>query len=218
MSGSMKTLKSAMKAAEQRAAADEAGVRSAERRSRWWRRGRGALVALQVFLVIAAWGGLAGLIWYQNAIEQGPVRGWPASLAKALGLPSHETRTIRLGGLILRPETLDIQILFAPGSADLSPQARRDLANLGLALKGPTYRGRRIQIIGHADPVGNAAKNLELSAKRARRVRDFLIRESGLPASRLQTLSKGEGAPADAARPNAPHNRRVEIVLAGLAE
>lgn len=218
MSGSMKTLKSAMQAADQRAAAEEAGVLDQRQRAAWSRRGRRLLVSLQVLLIAATWSGLGSLVWYLEQIKQGPVQGWPGDVAVALGLPSHESRTITLGNLVLRPGELDLQILFAPGSADLSREARRNLATLGVALKGPAYRDRTIQIIGHADSVGDEAENLALSTRRAAQVRAFLIRETGLPAARLIAIGRGEAVPADPARPNAPLNRRVQIVVARLIE
>ena len=214
----MKTLKTAMQAAEKRAAAEEAGVRGEHRRDLWSRRGRRSLLSLQVLLIAVTWGSLASLVWYLEQIKAGPVQGWPGAVADALDLPRHGSPTVRLGNLVLRSGELDLQILFAPGSDDLSREARRSLATLGVALKGPAYRDRTIQIIGHADSVGDETENLALSTRRAEQVRDFLIRETGLPPARLIAIGRGEAIPADPARPNAPLNRRVQIVVAQLIE
>lgn len=213
----MKTLKAAMQAAERRAAAEEAGP-SDRGRGAWGRRLRTSLVVLQVMLIAVTWGSLGTLIWYLEQIKQGPVEGWPRVAAETLGLPSHESKTIRLGNLVLRPGEQDVQILFAPGSDDLSREARRALATLGVTLKGPAYRDRTIQIIGHADAVGGESYNLDLSNRRAARVRDFLIRETGLRPARLVAIGRGEASLVDPAKPDAPLNRRVQILVAGLAE
>ncbi len=198
-----------MQAAERRAAADERAAAD-DRRGRGPRR---FLRILQVAFVCISWGGLAGLIWYQAEIARAPLEGWPRVLAEAVGLPTETAQPLRFTTLLAPSEATALDISFAPGSDRLSRDARRRLANFGLALKGPAYRDRRVRVIGHADPAGPAAYNLALSQRRAARVRDFLVQESGLSPARLLAVGRGEAAPLDASRPDAPVNRRVQIVL-----
>ena len=209
MGASLKKLRSAMQAAERRAAADECAAAQDER-------GRGLrrlLRGLQLVLLSVSWGGLAGLVWYHAEIARGPLEGWPRNLAEVIGLPAETAPPLRLSKLVAPPEATAIEVSFAPGSDRLSRDAKRRLANFGLALKGPAYRDRRIRVIGHADSAGPADFNLALSQRRAARVRDFLVRESGLSPARLLAVGRGEAAPLDPSRPDTPANRRVQIVL-----
>lgn len=79
--------------------------------------------------------------------------------------------------------------------------------------------GMRVRLTGHADRLGPAPYNLELSRRRAEAVRDYLV-QRGYVAADIQVLAKGESEPvkhcAGGATPVtkaclAP-NRRVEVV------
>ena len=198
-----------MQAAERRAAADERAA-ARDQRGRGMRR---LLRGLQLVVLAVSWGGLAGLVWYQAEIARGPLQGWPRTLAEAFGLPAETAPPLRLAKLVAAPEDEAMEVSFAPGSDRLSRDAKRRLANFGLALKGPAYRNRRIRVIGHADPAGPADFNLALSQRRAARVRDFLVHESGLSPTRLLAVGQGEATAPDPSRPDAATNRRVQIVL-----
>jgi outer membrane protein OmpA-like peptidoglycan-associated protein len=69
-------------------------------------------------------------------------------------------------------------------------------------------------IEGHTDSVGAADKNKELSEKRAKAVKDYLI-SKGVNASRLTSAGFGEDNPIAQNRTRAgrAQNRRVEIKL-----
>jgi outer membrane protein OmpA-like peptidoglycan-associated protein len=68
---------------------------------------------------------------------------------------------------------------------------------------------------GHADGAGPEAYNLDLSRRRAERVRDLIVRR-GVPAARISVAARGESAPAvpNGDRPE-PLNRRVELSALG---
>jgi hypothetical protein len=51
-----------------------------------------------------------------------------------------------------------------------------------------------IEIIGYADPIGNAAANFILARKRADAVRDYMITQ-GIAAGRIVIVSKGSVSP-----------------------
>ena len=53
----------------------------------------------------------------------------------------------------------------------------------------------RIKIIGHTDSDGDDAKNLDLSRRRALSVKNTLVNQFGIDASRIQTDGKGETEP-----------------------
>ena len=71
-----------------------------------------------------------------------------------------------------------------------------------------------VQLAGHADRSGAAAYNRALSERRARAVRDEMVR-LGIPASAINVQAFGESRPAvqtpDGVRE--PLNRRTEITI-----
>ena len=63
--------------------------------------------------------------------------------------------------------SLDFNITFATGSAELTPDAIRILDNLGKALVSTDLATFKFRIEGHTDTVGTPDYNLELSERRA---------------------------------------------------
>jgi chemotaxis protein MotB len=133
-------------------------------------------------------------------------------VGNAGSLPGVETTTSARGLVISLPEAGS----FAPGRADLSPEASivmyelagrlRDLPNL-------------IRVEGHTDDVPIAtsqfASNWDLSTARATRVIEFLIEEAGIDPMRLAAAGYAEHRPRvpnDTAERRA-RNRRVDIVV-----
>lgn len=72
----------------------------------------------------------------------------------------------------------------------------------------------KIRIEGHASSDGNDAHNLDLSARRARAVRQYFI-ERGVPDTKMVSEGFGETQPiADNGTLDGRHaNRRVEIIV-----
>jgi chemotaxis protein MotB len=115
------------------------------------------------------------------------------------------------------------EVLFEPGSADLGPEARRELGLLGGALRDisakiPAEIAWVLRVDGHTDrrPISTAQfpSNWELSTARATAVVKYLV-EQGIPPDRLAAAGFGEfqpiyaGASDDAFR----KNRRIEFKL-----
>lgn len=110
-------------------------------------------------------------------------------------------------------------LLFNTGSSELKPAGRDVLQRLAAHLK--TQPGQ-IRVEGHTDdvPVRKTAAqfprgNLELSGERALTVADFLVKQAGLPATRISFAGYGEHRPAvpNSDDANRARNRRVEVVL-----
>lgn len=102
-------------------------------------------------------------------------------------------------------------VQFRDGSAWLSPQSRRLLADVAAALG--TCDAYRLEVGGHGNGVGLA--NRTMAEERARRVRAALI-DAGVPAEAVVARGYGAARPLDAARPTDPANRRVSFsVVAG---
>ncbi len=75
--------------------------------------------------------------------------------------------------------------------------------------------GVRIRVDGHTDSDGSEAYNKGLSLRRAASVRDFLISNGGLSATRFDISGFGESRPAapNDSRENKRRNRRVELTV-----
>jgi outer membrane protein OmpA-like peptidoglycan-associated protein len=108
-------------------------------------------------------------------------------------------------------------ITFEFGSARLEPGSIEQLRNLGIALNQLTAAEAKLLIEGHTDRKGTRAYNDELSKRRADAVKDYLVREMGVSADRLDTVGKGFSEPANLKNPYAPENRRVVVVNIGAS-
>jgi OOP family OmpA-OmpF porin len=106
-------------------------------------------------------------------------------------------------------------ITFEFGSARLRPESIETLRNLGNALNQELKDEKAFVIVGHTDRTGTRAYNDALSRQRADAVKEYLVKEMGVAADRLQTLGKGFSEPVDPKRPYAAGNRRVVMINAG---
>ena len=109
---------------------------------------------------------------------------------------------------------LNMQVQFATGSDQLTPQATRTLAMLGKALSDQQLSGLSFRIEGHTDTVGDAAMNEALSLRRAEAVVAFITRNYGVDRGRLTAVGLGEAQPLVPTGDNVPEprNRRVVVV------
>ena len=111
-------------------------------------------------------------------------------------------------------------VFFAFDSAELTPQARREIERMAFVLNHPQAAARRITLEGHTDAIGTEAYNRELSRRRAEVVAQELVAR-GLQRDRVNaegfgkqrpvapnTLTDGKDNPAGRAL-----NRRVEAVV-----
>lgn len=101
---------------------------------------------------------------------------------------------------------------FAFGSSELMPETQAKLDEIGTALSHPTLAGKEIVIGGHTDRVGSEVYNIELSQRRADAVKSYLVGKFGLTEQNLIAEGFGYSELFDPAAPNAPSNRRVQIV------
>lgn len=111
----------------------------------------------------------------------------------------------------LRAEAGD-RIFFQTNSSDLDGRAQDILRGVATWLQ--TNGGRSLTIEGHADERGTREFNIALGDRRANAVRNFLV-ASGVPASKVQTISFGKERPA--ASGSAPRswalNRRAVFIV-----
>ncbi len=130
------------------------------------------------------------------------------------------------GGMAFREEgrglrvTLDADVLFDFDRAELrrdaGPRLQRLMEEVSARIPRPAFR-----VEGHTDWIGSDAYNLRLSARRADSVRDWLVRQGGVPRPAVSTVGYGEGRPV---APNSTpegrddpegrqRNRRVELLV-----
>jgi peptidoglycan-associated lipoprotein len=104
------------------------------------------------------------------------------------------------------------RIVFAVDQATLSQESRDVLTRQAKWLM--TNTGYAAIIEGHADERGTREYNLNLGAKRAAAVQNFLISQ-GVPATRLRTISYGKERPIEICSEEACYakNRRAVTVL-----
>ena len=159
----------------------------------------GLLFAVAVALAVAAAPGWAQDESFQdlNSILRG--------LAPVEYLPEHAGRP-----------SIDLDVRFRLGSAELTAAAMRQLDELAGAMRAEALSESRFLIAGHTDATGAAAYNRVLSQRRAAAVKAYLVHRHGIAASRLDTVGWGEERLKDPLNPESGVNRRVEVLaLAG---
>lgn len=112
-------------------------------------------------------------------------------------------------------------ILFAQNSALIkSGEAKKQLKEIGRALKSKGLDGYKFIVEGHTDNRGGEEHNMRLSRERARAVKEYLVEEFKVQPNRIVTRGFGFK------RPRVPNdgpdhrrlNRRVEIDFVGRAD
>lgn len=121
-----------------------------------------------------------------------------------------EVSKLELGGAYVIDD-----ILYSTASADLSNRSKVMLKQFARYMKANS--SLKIVIQGHTDDVGDADKNLQLSAERAKVVKEYLVSQ-GVSASRLTSKGLGETEPkvennSEEARAK---NRRTEFKIVAL--
>jgi len=114
--------------------------------------------------------------------------------------------------------TLDGQVLFVTGKAELLPIARDRLNQVAKSLK-ELDDDKLVSVEGFTDSRGADDTNLKLSQERANAVKDYLVSQ-GVKPEKLRALGRGEASPV--ASNDTPegraNNRRVEIVIQSSAQ
>ena len=121
--------------------------------------------------------------------------------------------------LVKNPQGGDtLALYFEFDEDDISPRTRRQLEIVTMILKSDP--GKKITLSGHTDALGTEEYNNQLSSRRARVVRDYLVK-AGVTEAQIITVGKGASQPR---RPNMTEtgeddpegrraNRRTEIYL-----
>jgi outer membrane protein OmpA-like peptidoglycan-associated protein/predicted nucleic acid-binding Zn-ribbon protein len=109
--------------------------------------------------------------------------------------------------------TVPGELLFAWNSDEVRVGAYDTLAKVADLIE--TYDNRQVLIIGHSDATGDAARNRQLSERRAERVKQIFVDQFELAADRLSTEGMGDTRPiASNTTPEGRRaNRRVEVLI-----
>ncbi len=103
-------------------------------------------------------------------------------------------------------------IYFDSGSDVLRPESTPTLTDIADMLS--EHESLKLLIEGHTDSVGDDASNLDLSQRRAKSVKNYLVENHGIDGGRLETQGFGETNPVDTndSPEGRQNNRRVELV------
>ena len=110
----------------------------------------------------------------------------------------------------LPPRPVSFLLYFVEDKDELTPESQQVVQQIFAEIA--RHPAPEIVVIGHTDRVGTVAYNDGLSLRRARKVREDLMK-FGIPAERIEVAGRGEReplVPTDDEVPE-PRNRRVEI-------
>ena len=126
----------------------------------------------------------------------------------------------RRPSVVIRGRNLQIRrrINFVTNSAEIAEASFGLLAEIAdVLIRNPNLR--RVEIQGHTDDRGGAARNQTLSQSRADAVRNWLS-SHGVEASRLEARGYGQARPLvpNITAGNRARNRRVQFVITDQAQ
>lgn len=133
---------------------------------------------------------------------------WGADLSCRQGIVTAEEISAALNA----QSFVDMRVNFAFDSAELLPEAREALDQLGKAMTTEELNAYRFRLEGHTDAVGTDDYNQGLSERRAASVKRYLVETLGIASERLETVGYGESKLLDPDHPYNGINRRVRVV------
>ncbi|TWB92048.1 outer membrane protein OmpA-like peptidoglycan-associated protein [Bradyrhizobium macuxiense] len=93
------------------------------------------------------------------------------------------------------------------------PDSYQTVGRIADALTHSSLLPYTFLIVGHIESTGRRENNVILSQRRADAIRDILVNTFKIAPKRLQSVGLGEEQLLDPARPNAPTNNQVQILL-----
>ena len=142
-------------------------------------------------------------------LEEGDQEGFELYISNfriAFGAPDTRNKLITEGKFVTRG------IHFDSGSDKIKLDSYGTLKEIaGVLNDNPTVR---VKIVGHTDTDGNEKSNLDLSKRRAASIKNSLVSDFGINASRLETDGKGQTQPIsdNSTTEGKANNRRVEFI------
>ncbi len=114
--------------------------------------------------------------------------------------------------LSMLAEPMVLHIDYVSGSFEIDHSTKERLERLSRLLN--FVEDVKLEISGYTDNIGTSVANRDLSLKRARRVRDYLM-NLGIATERMEALGRGEDSflASNSTAAGRAKNRRVEIVF-----
>jgi peptidoglycan-associated lipoprotein len=106
----------------------------------------------------------------------------------------------------------DYEAFFAFDSANVRPEDKTVLRKLVDCFVTGPLKGRRMSLVGHADPRGTAEYNLALGGRRADSVKTIIVAEN-MPIDMVSTTSRGEMDATGTDEESWAKDRFVDVVL-----
>ena len=106
----------------------------------------------------------------------------------------------------------DAEAFFAFDSANVRPQDKAVLKKLADCFSTGPLKGRRMRLVGHADPRGDEEYNRVLGQRRADSVKGA-IATAGLDSAKMETTSRGEDDASGTDDNGWAKDRRVDVML-----
>jgi peptidoglycan-associated lipoprotein len=106
----------------------------------------------------------------------------------------------------------DADAHFGFDSANIRPEDHRLLGQLATCFTSGPLAGRQMNLVGHADPRGEAEYNIVLGGRRADNVKGFLV-QKGMATDKIETTSRGELDATGTDEASWALDRRVDVML-----
>ncbi|WP_338691275.1 OmpA family protein [Bradyrhizobium sp. 26S5] len=104
-------------------------------------------------------------------------------------------------------------IAFDVDTPIVMPESYQTVGRIADALTHSALLPYTFLIVGHMESTGRRDNNVLLSQRRADAIRDILVNTFKIAPKRLQSVGLGEEQLLDPARPNAPVNNQLQIML-----
>ena len=118
----------------------------------------------------------------------------------------------QLADLAKTKPSIDVEVNFDYGSANIGQSALPYVTALGKALSNDDLKGSTFIIAGHTDAAGGPTFNQDLSERRANSIKRYLVDHYNIPAQSLVTVGYGKSKLKNAKNPSAAENRRAQVV------
>jgi len=139
----------------------------------------------------------------------------PKPLTRSLQVNS-ETRGIKVEGRRTENASLNLYVNFEYDSDQLRQDTQIILDQLGEALGDGRLSKYDFLIAGHTDAVGSDAYNRDLSERRAKSVKNYLVNRHNISSTKLIEKGFGESRLLNPDSPTDGSNRRVQIITLSL--
>ncbi len=145
---------------------------------------------------------------YESTVKGTDDDPWKNKVTEVKDFSVEAAETAKVG------EHLELNnVNFATGSAKLTPESVKELDLVVAAMQA--VPAMKVEIGGHTDNAGDAAKNVLLSDARAKAVLAY-VQSKGIAADRMMAKGYGSGVPVapNDSPENMKKNRRTEFVIA----